>query len=115
MCAIPQLISASMFLSIDCRFKILHPNTLNVSKDCLNIDHEILILDEIEDSFSNTGFIIQILSRRELKTGFYFPFVLSATDVQCRGEIHCSSLFNFVKPIFLQKSILVYNKAVLSF
>ena len=37
MCAIPQLISASVFQSIDCRFKILHPNTLKVSKDCLSI------------------------------------------------------------------------------
>ena len=70
--------------------------------------HEIVILDEIEDFFRIQG--------SWPKFYHYFPFVLSTTDVQCRGEIQRSSLFNFVKPIFLQKSIqIVYNKAVLSF
>jgi len=44
MCAIPQLISASMFQSIDCRlFKILHPNTLTETIKRLFNHHEIHI------------------------------------------------------------------------
>ena len=41
MCAIPQLISASMFQSIDSGFKILHPNTLTETIKRLFNHHEI--------------------------------------------------------------------------
>ena len=56
MCVISQLISASMFQSIDCRFKMLHPNTPTETIKRLFNHHEILILGEIEDFLSNARF-----------------------------------------------------------